>query len=621
MPFTPFYPTNYSASVDQGGNILTHSFSERLTDIAEFDDALIDQKAWKNSRYEGSKLIGKKINEYNPPTEGIGNAIIGSGFIVGSEFLSHQEITYQSLPVLSNESTAIYIANTVVGGTEDPQFTTLRNHSYVGINKILIINPLDDSVQIIDKAVEPFDQFHRFITNDFPTGNRIKLKVIDESIQTNLKGDYRVKMNKGYLLKTFSFKHAGEKLDSPDHQPFVLTDNNSMYLYKGGDDGVRIIQHFSGSTEPDDITTDPALDPVATPITRSLGEAIRFRYALIEMHDGTIGQPGHMFRTHRMGPSFASSSIFENKFTQQYYSGSYGLVNHVELSISSNATIDQQLGISGLGSSSRFIGLNTLDFLKTNNNDPTLTTQEKTELHLTFFEGTKDFSSGSFDERSIGTFEVDFNRNETEVGGRFHDFLPTNHELVLKGVSDSRFAPQTATVFQDSFRNSYFTSPTSSLVESNLSAHLPLSMSHFDNNATHQFIQPGANVDLINSIDIYVQGGALGPIGFANALSSSAGNGRDSLSGSMTEDNFYSGSFRYELSFLDKDHTLILNLDKDAELFDGIGSKGLALLPQNSSPQIKNNLEYYLEKAGIIESTTSTIQNINPSAQSNLQQF
>ena len=62
MPFTPFYSTNYSASVDQGGNILTHSFSERLTDIAEFDDALIDQKAWKNSRYEGSKLIGKKIN-------------------------------------------------------------------------------------------------------------------------------------------------------------------------------------------------------------------------------------------------------------------------------------------------------------------------------------------------------------------------------------------------------------------------------------------------------------------------------------------------------------------------------------------------------------------------------
>ena len=147
-------------------------------------------------------------------------------------------------------------------------------------------------------------------------------------------------------------------------------------------------------------------------------------------------------------------------------------------------------------------------------------------------------------------------------------------------------------------------------------------MSHFENVNTHGFLQPGANIDLINNLDIYVQGGALGPVGFNAALSSSnSSQGRVSLSGSMTEDNYYSGSFRYELSFLDKDHTLILNLDKDAELFDGIGSKGLALLPQNSLPQIKNNLEYYLEKAGIIESTTSTTQNINPSAQSNLQQF
>ena len=33
---------------------------------AEFDDALIEQASWKNSRWEGSKLIGRKINEYSP---------------------------------------------------------------------------------------------------------------------------------------------------------------------------------------------------------------------------------------------------------------------------------------------------------------------------------------------------------------------------------------------------------------------------------------------------------------------------------------------------------------------------------------------------------------------------
>jgi hypothetical protein len=79
----------------------------------------------------------------------------------------------------------------------------------------------------------------------------------------------------------------------------------------------------------------------------------------------------------------------------------------------------------------------------------------------------------------------------------------------------------------------------------------------------------------------------------------------------MVQDNYYSGSFSYQLSFLDKDHTLILDLDKEAELFDGIGDNGIVLIPDNCTPQVKNNIEFYLEKAGIIEKTTNTTQNLN----------
>ena len=32
-------------------NLVTHSYDERLTDTAEFDDSLLDQASWKNSRY------------------------------------------------------------------------------------------------------------------------------------------------------------------------------------------------------------------------------------------------------------------------------------------------------------------------------------------------------------------------------------------------------------------------------------------------------------------------------------------------------------------------------------------------------------------------------------------
>ena len=113
MPYGTFLPNN---------QLVTHSFAERQL-TAEFDDALVDQAAWKNSRYDGSKLTAAAINK----------------FTVGDS-------SYQNEPVITNQTTALYIANTVIGGTEDPQFATIKGHSYVGIQKILIINTLDDSV-------------------------------------------------------------------------------------------------------------------------------------------------------------------------------------------------------------------------------------------------------------------------------------------------------------------------------------------------------------------------------------------------------------------------------------------------------------------------------------------
>ena len=54
---TPNYPgTN---------NPVTHSFDDRQL-TAEFDDALVDQVAWKNPRYEGCKIRSKEINKYTP---------------------------------------------------------------------------------------------------------------------------------------------------------------------------------------------------------------------------------------------------------------------------------------------------------------------------------------------------------------------------------------------------------------------------------------------------------------------------------------------------------------------------------------------------------------------------
>jgi hypothetical protein len=620
------------------------SLADRLYS-AEFDDAVVEQHFWKNPRYEGCKITSKEINKFTPPqtasadTTGVGFATIvqhgpsigsmiigGTGnypFTIGG-FYSSVPPSFQPQtnlpgnfkignfipniiwqgdtvnpvglsPNIKHETTALYIANAIIGGDEDEQFATIKNHSYININQILLIDPTTDETQVIDKQTEDFTPFHSFITNDLPTEKSFSLKLIDDSIPHNLKGpdQYKVKMNKGFLLKTFAFKmdFGGEQLE----------ENNSMYLYKGG---VQVNEKLTeGITANDN-------EVLAKQFINN--DRIRFRYGTIEVvPQGNIGF-GHHFEKSRIGPSFGSSSIIENKYTQQYYSGSYGFIN--EPSQPQGTLNSDILRTSGLGSASKFIGLDTLNFLRFNNVNNSISQQEKTELHLTLFEGTKDFGGGVNDERSISTFEIDSNQSQLDVGGLCNAFLPKTHELLLKGVDDDRFSPKIST-FEDTFINAYLTSSltnggTCVAQGTSLPAGTPTNTPPFYN------VQLGINADETNDAKVFVQGGFIGQEGFKDYFSSSdttnwgKSNLTDSsgtLFGSVSaSQNFYSGSFGYQLSFLDKDHTLITNLNKASELFDGIGTKGVVIIPENTHPKIKNNIQYYLQQAGIVPTSPNT---------------
>lgn len=623
MPYTPDAPLEpHQIPVLPGTNkVISRSFDDRLL-IAEFDDALADQAPWKNSRYEGSKLKGKKINEFNAPETGqvsIGTAIIEDNFIVGNFPVGlvgwEGDQTIGLDPVINNQTTAIYIANSVIGGNEDNQFTTIKNHSYIGISKILLIDDISDEVQIIDRVAEPFNVFHRFITNDFPTGEKCSVKIIDESISSNIRDTYRVKMNKGYLLKTLDFNFAGEKFGAYDGTVASLTGslndsgsclitNNSLYLYKGGSESENFISRNFLTGSQSFPTSSDATGTLGTAVSSSLGETIRFKYGVVDIIPNANSGSERTANLGRIGPNYISSSIIQNKFTQQYYTGSYGLFTHNngDTAYTNAQTQGALISATAFGSASRFIGVETLQFLANNNDDTTLDEQDKTELHVTFFEGTKDFSSGSFDERSIGTFEVDRNQSlpttDSCNGG-----LPITHDLVFKGINDTRFKPLTpSTTFEDDINNAYFQSMLNDG---------EVGCVHHSASITSDNLQRGITIDKLDNVDIYVQGGALGAVGFAGNLHSGSGAYYNPLASSMKVDNYYSGSFDYQLSFLDKDHTLIVDLDKESELFDGIGENGLLIVPNHLKSTIKDNLEYYLEKAGIKTKTTSTKQNLN----------
>ena len=59
----------------------------------------------------------------------------------------------------------------------------------------------------------------------------------------------------------------------------------------------------------------------------------------------------------------------------------------------------------------------------------------------------------------------------------------------------------------------------------------------------------------------------------------------------------------YQLSVLRKSPTIIIDLDKDSELPSYTGVKGFAVIPEETHGKIKDNFEFYLEKAGLLRKT------------------
>ena len=176
MPYGTYHPgTN---------NLVTHSYSEAEFN-AEFDDALIDSVNWKRSRFNGSRLTGAKINEY---TAG--------------------DITYGLKPVIENKSVALYFGKTLIGanGVEDDSLVTIKNHSYIDIEKIMVIDKITDEIDVIDLKNENYDGINGYIANDFKDGSSFNIELVDSKITHQLRDSYKAKFNQGYLKKIIEHK-------------------------------------------------------------------------------------------------------------------------------------------------------------------------------------------------------------------------------------------------------------------------------------------------------------------------------------------------------------------------------------------------------------------------------
>ena len=188
----------------------------------EFNDSIADTKFWK-ARSEGTQLNGSGINIF---TEG--------------------DITYGKNPVIENKVAALYIGTTAIGGdNEDPSRVSINGHSYISIDKILLINIETDEVQIIDrqsiiditKGTSGDEKaFKRFITRDFFEGSEINIRLLDKAVANSLKTSHFVKFNRGSFMKLYEYTANTDGFEDGVFGGFG-TKNNKGNVFTGSLEG------------------------------------------------------------------------------------------------------------------------------------------------------------------------------------------------------------------------------------------------------------------------------------------------------------------------------------------------------------------------------------------------
>ena len=72
---------------------------------------------------------------------------------------------------------------------------------------------------------------------------------------------------------------------------------------------------------------------------------------------------------------------------------------------------------------------------------------------------------------------------------------------------------------------------------------------------------------------------------------------------------YFSGNARalalYQISYLEETNTLIADINKPTELSNDVGDKGYILIPDNIDKDIRDNLDFYLDKAGLKENSSA----------------
>lgn len=711
---------------------------ERFEYNVEFDDALLDQAGWKNPRHEGCKLHAKKINEFTPPSE----KMLSSSFNINSdgtysvaqpgELKTDKngklrwggDVSYGLNPVIQNQPTVVFIGDVLAdadSNTINAPLACIDGHSYVLIQKIVLINTKADIVQVIDKSDINKKAMMRLIATSFPEGSKASVRLLDIAQENSLNPDgYYVKFNQGVLAKIYGYEPPRVRLQNggyATHSFFGTTGNDGVcaeigtgYQRKSASFGT----YFSygqtatgsisrGSANILDFSTLDYGDPLTEAQFNSLAGGAQ--NSLLSFSDNNLGT--------QYLDSNGEQSTGDTQFNRTLIDGTFGhlsgslsdlysssfhptkspngtLVKQPEMSIGvkwsgsleftsiSGSDGGSSTGIAGRreprnplrsfinnkvipdivsGSNQYFVTFESGNFGLPNNKMESISTAEITLAHDHGLEGIYGGELNLFRANSglTGPFGELFN---TDQDGRFwvgHDvWTIVNYKQFIvgwnsaiselsrpNGASNQRYGfhsgnpnynsdgqrdmeqpfyitrlgVKNARGFQSTLTGSIGNVPGAIKNTTNGEGFYTYGWDSGGPGTGDGFVsfKPG-----FNNCEGGEQGGdnvaSITPTGF---VADGPGNGDGNVVSALGFKTKYDVSFAYpysgyQLSFLRKTPSIILDLPADLDLPNGVGNKGFVVLPENLEKLIKENIDYFLQKAGLIESTTQYVFNSNP---------
>ena len=477
----------------------------------EFNDSVLETKAWNSSRYDGRQLSAKKINKAT--IDDIGNN--------------------NKIPIIRNYTRNIYLGNEIVGmaevDPEDPTLVQFPDFSYAQINSYITVNE-DNTLtrNSLDPEENNDDQkkaFYRPFVYDFPEGSFCNFILGDPTVKNNLKSKYPIYFNGGQLKKLITLQTSlGDVTE-------VVTDSP----YNGGVLTTKAIDVTDA--EADHILRGNNLPP--DPIGPG-GAFYMGGHPDLFVDNNAYDEDDNNDPIQFVTSSGFTSSLHNPELYIQFYTGS--LRKNIFKTQGANRLIGEALDINELVNFS-----NNLISHKSNSN----------------YKGNKRFfiTAAPYHDPNY------FKETSGLIGNPkpLYTFEPGNlhtSSLASQSIGIDTLDLSSLTTFEVSNFNlgSFSSAPKISILEYQFNPNT--SQVRVDSNSSQQTNDNGHL------------------------------RGKDYVLGMDT------GSFMFSISD-DDTPSLLVPLKKERDLQNGKGDKPFVVIPENLHPYVKDNLIFYLSKAGI----------------------